>query len=85
MNLADQIEAVARAATAEVAAASRAFSLTRRDLSDALRAHQASTPDAVARARADLEDDADAVDATPGILLPADRAETSPHLPGAEH
>lgn len=57
----------------------------RRDLADALRAHQASTPDAVARARADLEDDADAVDATPGILLPADRAETSPHLPGAEH
>lgn len=80
MNPADQIEAVARATTAAVAAASREFTATQRRLSGQLDADRAARRNDVEQLRADLESAADAADnATPRILLPADVAEASPH------
>ncbi|MDL9938322.1 hypothetical protein QSJ18_16340 [Gordonia sp. ABSL1-1] len=80
MNPADQIEAVARMATAHVAAASRKLSGIQRDLADALAAHRAAHVGADDRLCARLQAQADAEDNLPGILLPADMAQGSPHL-----
>jgi len=80
VNLSDQIEQVARAATAEVAAASRTFSLAQQDLAKEYAAQRSSDVGAQA-VRAGLEEQADAADALPGIMLPADVADSSPHLP----
>ncbi|MEY1676322.1 hypothetical protein CYJ73_04045 [Gordonia terrae] len=82
MNLADQIEAMARTATAGVAEASHLFSAQQRDLELAMADHRRNAVRSeTQRLRDDLENDADAADATPGILLPADVADASPHLP----
>lgn len=82
MNLADQIEALARAATNDVAAASQRFSTRQRDLEATMSEHRrhAVVSDRE-RLRADLEDAADAADATPMIMLPADIADATPHSP----
>ena len=82
MNLADQIEAMARTATAGVAEASHVFSAQQRDLGLAMDAHRHNAVQSdTQRLRDDLENAADAADATPGIMLPADVADASPHLP----
>ncbi|MCZ4578126.1 hypothetical protein O4158_03235 [Gordonia amicalis] len=82
MSLADQIEALARSATAEVADASRRFSAAQRDLELAMAEHRRTAVQSeTERLRAELEHEADAADALPGIMLPADMADASPHLP----
>ncbi|MBD0861999.1 hypothetical protein IA539_12355 [Gordonia sp. zg691] len=81
MNLADQIEALARNATADVAEASRRFSAAQRDLALAMTEHRRNAVQSETdRLREDLENTADAADAVPGIMLPADMADASPHL-----
>ncbi|MFW0796129.1 hypothetical protein AAFP30_20115 [Gordonia sp. CPCC 205515] len=85
MNLADQIEAIARAATTQVVDASNEFSTTQRRLAQELAEHQAGErpadqPDDLDDLRSRLDDEADRADSvTPRILLPADMAEGSPH------
>ncbi|AZZ82956.1 MULTISPECIES: hypothetical protein [Gordonia] len=82
MSLADQIEALARSATAEVADASHRFSAAQRDLDLAMTEHRRTAAQSETdRLRAQLEHEADAADALPGIMLPADMADASPHLP----
>ncbi|ATD70243.1 hypothetical protein M0655_22170 [Gordonia amicalis] len=82
MSLADQIEALARSATAEVADASHRFSAAQRDLEIAMTDHRRTAEQSAAqRLRAELEREANAADALPGIMLPADMADASPHLP----
>lgn len=82
MNLADQIEALARSSTAGVAEASHLFSARQRDLELAMDDHRRhAVRSETQRLRDDLESAADAADATPGIMLPADVADASPHLP----
>ncbi|WP_238422080.1 hypothetical protein [Gordonia sp. 'Campus'] len=82
MNLADQIEALARSATADVAGASHRFSARQRDLDLAMADHlRNSVRSETERLREELENAAEAADATPGIMLPADVADASPHLP----
>lgn len=79
MNLADQIEAIARRATAHVTAASNAFSDTQRRLTAELAEHREDN-DPRERLREGLRREADAADVdTPRLLLPADVAEASPH------
>ena len=81
MNLADQIEALARSATAAVADASHRFSAAQRDLGHAMTDHRrAAVPSETERLREALEHEAEAADALPGIMLPADMADASPHL-----
>ncbi|MGC4962248.1 hypothetical protein ACPXCG_01070 [Gordonia sp. DT218] len=80
MNLADQIEAVARRATAEVVAASHAYAATQRRLASDLADFRSASAAPDQRLREKLQTDADIADtATPRILLPADVAEASPH------
>ncbi|WP_055474862.1 hypothetical protein [Gordonia sp. HS-NH1] len=82
MNLADQIEALARSCTAAVAEASHRFSARQRDLELAMDDHRrTAVRSETQQMRDDLENAADAADATPGIMLPADVADASPHLP----
>ena len=82
MSLADQIEALARSATAEVADASPRFSAAQRDLDRSMAEHRRTAEQSeTERLRAELEHEADAADALPGIMLPADKADASPHLP----
>ncbi|MEE3848897.1 hypothetical protein VZC37_01030 [Gordonia sp. LSe1-13] len=82
MNLADQIEAIARRATARVVAASNDFSTAQRGLAAEVAEHRASVATPDQRMRDQLRRDADVADcATPRILLPADMAEASPHTP----
>lgn len=81
MNLADQIEAVARDTIDRVAAASREFSAEQMRLGHEFDELSVATR-TDRRMRADLETAADAADsATPRIMLPADMAGASPHLP----
>ena len=82
MNLADQIEALARTATPAVAEASHVFSARQRDLELAMDEHRRNAVRSeTQQLRDELENAADAADATPGIMLPADVADASPHLP----
>ncbi|AZG44956.1 hypothetical protein [Gordonia insulae] len=78
MNLADQIEAIARRATAQVIAASHTYSDVQRRLAAELAEHRHST-DPDVRLREKLRQEADVADAPPRIMLPADVAEASPH------
>ncbi|RPA12160.1 hypothetical protein [Gordonia sp. OPL2] len=85
MNLADQIEAIARRATAHVTAASNAFSETQRRLVAELGDHRDENADPRERLREGLRREADAADVdTPRLLLPADVAEASPHRPATD-
>ncbi|MDY6807663.1 hypothetical protein GIY30_16950 [Gordonia sp. HNM0687] len=82
MNLADQIDAIARRATARVVAASNEFSATQRGLVAELAEHRAAVATPGERLRGELHREAEVAEvATPRILLPADRAESSPHTP----
>ncbi|GAA1481701.1 hypothetical protein GCM10009624_21410 [Gordonia sinesedis] len=84
MNLADQIDAVARSTIDQLAAASRAFSAEQLRLGREFD-ERAATGRTDRQLRADLETAADAADsATPRIMLPADMAGASPHLPPAD-
>jgi len=82
VNLADQIEALARSATAQVADASHRFTGAQRDLAATMAEHRRTAPRSRTELlREDLEHQADAADALPSIMLPADVADASPHLP----
>ncbi|MAU83537.1 hypothetical protein VX037_10430 [Gordonia sp. Z-3] len=82
MNLADQIEAIARRATARVVAASNEFSATQRRLVAACAEHRAATATADERLRGELHRESEVAEtAIPRILLPADQAAASPHTP----
>lgn len=80
MKAADQIELVARQATGELAAISRAFTATQRQLAGDLATHRGMHDDAEVRLRADLTLAAEMSEvSTPQIMLPADMAQASPH------
>lgn len=82
MNLADQIDAIARRATARVVAASHEFSATQRRLMAEVADHRADTATPGERLRGELHREAEVAEfVTPRILLPADRADASPHTP----
>ncbi|MEO9328341.1 hypothetical protein [Gordonia aurantiaca] len=85
MNLADQIEALARSATAQVADASHRFTAAQRDLAQAMADHRRTMlRSRTEMLREELEHDADAAGTVPSIMLPADIADASPHLPPPE-
>lgn len=80
MKLADQIEEIARQATARIVDASHRYSATQDRLAGELEHHQVEHADPDDRLRVRLEAQAEIADtATPRIMLPADRAEASPH------
>ncbi|GAB35287.1 hypothetical protein [Gordonia otitidis] len=81
MTIADQIDALARAATESIVGASREFSATQTDLASACAEHRSRPGSPSTLAREQLVIDADEADALPRVLLPADMAEASPHSP----
>ncbi|MFT4044080.1 MAG: hypothetical protein QM673_13050 [Gordonia sp. (in: high G+C Gram-positive bacteria)] len=82
MNLADQIEAISRAATERVVGAARDFSAAQARLGAQLADHRRAAATSADQLRAELLDDAQVGgNRTPRIMLPADIAEASPHRP----
>lgn len=94
MNLADQIEAIARTATTHVVDASNEFSVTQRRLTQELAEYQdgapghgehESTDDDRDHFRSHVDHEAEATGSVlPRLLVPADMAEANPHQPREE-
>ncbi|MYR06260.1 hypothetical protein GTV32_08000 [Gordonia sp. SID5947] len=80
MNLADQIEAVARRATAQVVAASHAYAATQRRIAADLAGFRSADAGPEGRWRDEADTDAGIGGvAMPRFRRPADAAEASPH------